>query len=330
MYYVGLDIHKAFTLGVIKDKEGNRLRKEKFENNSSDFDLFLDGFPPDNTEIVMESTGIWEYIYEILDSKGYRVKLANPSRTKAIAYAKVKTDTIDASTLADLLRANLVAESYIPAKDKRDLREVVRQRKAIVRCRTQIINKIHAIMLRRGIKTPFASICPKAINLLKETIDINDILVSHLNILEQFNNENKFIDKRMEKMAEQNEDAILLKTIPGIGPIRAMEIVAEIADIKRFHNAAALCCYAGIVPGIRQSGNTLRFGRLIKQANHTLKNALIEASWMAVRTKEPNSLQMYYYKLCGKKGKQKAICATARKMLCIIYAMLNKREVFKA
>ena len=330
MYYVGLDIHKAFTLGVIKDKEGNELRKEKFENTSEEFDLFLDGFPSDKTEIVMESTCIWEYLYEMLESKGYKVKLANPLKTKAIAYAKIKTDAIDASTLADLLRANLVAESYIPKKDKRDLREVVRQRKAIVKGRTQIKNKIHAILMRRGIKIPYASLCPRAISLLKETIDSDDMMNCYLGILKEQNNQLRFIDKNIEKLSNQNSDALLLKTIPGIGSIRSMEIIAEIAEINRFSDAASLCCFAGLVPSIKQSGNTLRFGRLIKQANHTLKNALIESSWIAVRTKEMNPIKFHYLRLKDAKGKQRAICATARKMLCIIYAMLKKKEEFRA
>ncbi len=80
---------------------------------------FSNHFFPEETKIVMESTGVWECIYDVLEGLGYEVKLANPVRTKAIAYARVKTDAVDASTLADLLRANLIAESYIPPKEVR-------------------------------------------------------------------------------------------------------------------------------------------------------------------------------------------------------------------
>lgn len=330
MYYIGLDIHKAFTLGVIKDAEGNELRKEKFENSKSAFGEFLEGFPPEYTQILMESTCVWEYIYDILDEKGYKTKLANPTRTKAIAYARIKTDAIDAATLADLLRANLVAESYIPSKEYRKLREVVRQRKIIVKGKTQVINKIRAILLRHGVKTPYTTMCLKAIELLKQEVDIKDILQSHFNILEQYNNELKFINANIEKMAETNNDAKILMSAPGIGATHAMEFIAEVADINRFRDAPALCSYAGMVPGIKQSGNTLRMGRLIKQANSTLKNIAIQASWSAVRKKEPNPLKDYYLKLSKKKSKQKAICATARKLLYILYAMLHKKEEYRA
>jgi len=330
MYFAGLDIHKVFTFGVIKDEGGEVLNKAKFENSEENFESFFKGFLPEETKVVMESTGVWEYIYEILNSKGYEVKLANPVRTKAIASARIKTDAVDAATLADLLRANLIAESYVPTKEVRRLRDVVRQRKSLVKGRTQIKNKIYSMLIRQGVKLPYKSLCPSAINWLNDNIDINDVFVSYFNILEQYNNEVKFIEKHLKSMAEKNEQAKLLTTIPGIGPITAMVLVAEIADIKRFPNGEKLCSYAGLVPSIKQSGNSLKHGRLVKQASKSLKNALVQASWRIVRTKEANTLKLHYLRLKDKKGKQKAICATARKMLCIIHAMLRKNQEFIA
>lgn len=330
MFYAGLDVHKAFTFGVVKGEKGEVLNKAKFENSEENFDVFFKGFPPGEMKIVMESTGVWEYIYEILDGKGYTIKLANPVRTKAIASAKIKTDAIDAATLADLLRADLIAESYVPTKDVRRLRDVVRQRRAIVEGRTQIKNKIHAILIRNGVKLPYKSLGPKAVNWLHENIDVNDILVSYFNLLEQFNNELKFVDEHIKAMAEKDEQSKLLMTIPGIGPVISLELIAEIADIKRFPNSSKLCSYAGLVPEVKQSGNSLRHGRLIRQANRSIKNSLIQASWAAVKTKEAHTLKLHYLRLKDKKCKQKAICATARKMLCIVYAMLTKEQEFKS
>ena len=131
----------------------------------------------------------------------------------------------------------------------------------------------------------------------------------------------------IKKIAEENQEANLLMTIPGIAEIRAMEIIAEIGEINRFPTADKLCSYAGLVPSIKQSGNTLRFGKLIKQSSKFLKNAFVEASWISIR--KDNPLQAFYKKLAKTKGKQKAICATARKMCCIVYAMLKNREEFR-
>ena len=140
MNYIGMDIHKQFTVAVAKDEQGNKLAEDKFDNGEDNFSRFLQAFQPQETKIVIESSSVWEYIYEILDGMHYEVKLANPVRTRAIAEARIKTDRVDASTLADLLRANLVAESYIPPKDIRRLREITRERKTFVKQTTQMKN----------------------------------------------------------------------------------------------------------------------------------------------------------------------------------------------
>ncbi len=328
MNYIGMDIHKQFTVAVVKDEQGNKLAEDKFDNSEENFSIFLKAFPPQETKTVIESSSVWEYIYEILDSMGYVVKLANPVRTRAIAEARIKTDSIDASTLADLLRANLVAESYIPPKDVRRLREITRERKTFVKQTTQIKNRIHAILTRRGVKIPTATLCKKTLIWLREKFAEDDVFIHYLNLLQYHETELKPIDNKISSLTEKNKDAKLLTTIPGIGPTRALDIVAEIGEINRFPSANRLCSYAGLVPSIYQSGSTLRFGRLIKQSSKNLKHNFIEASWNIVRTKESNPLQEFYKKLAKKKGKQKAICATARKMCCVVYAMLKNQKEF--
>ncbi len=331
MNYIGMDIHKQFTVAVAKDKDGNKLAEEKFDNSQDNFKMFLKDFVPEETKIVIESTSIWEYIFEILDEMKYEVKLANPSKTRAIAEARIKTDSIDANTLCDLLRANLVAESYIPPKEIRNLRNIMRQRSSIVKGRTQMKNKIHAVLLMNGIKLPYTTLGIKSMQWIIEeikTTTIKSVLVSYINIVEQFNFELKKLGERINEIAMQNEKAKLLMTIHGIASVRALEIIAEIGDIKRFESSKKLCSYAGLVPGIKQSGTKIVFGRLIKQANKNLKYVLVETCWSLVRVKENNKFRDFYLKLSKKKGKQKAICATARKLCCVVYAMLTKNQEF--
>jgi len=328
MNYIGMDIHKQFTVAVAKDEQGNKLAEDKFDNGEDNFSRFLQAFQPQETKIVIESSSVWEYIYEILDGMHYEVKLANPVRTRAIAEARIKTDRVDASTLADLLRANLVAESYIPPKDIRRLREITRERKTFVKQTTQIKNRMHAMLTRRGVKIPTSTLCKKTLLWLREKFKEDRVFTHYLNLLEYHKKELKPIDSEISDIAEKNKDTKLLMTIPGIGATRSLDIFAEIGEISRFPSADKLCSYAGLVPSIYQSGNTLRFGRLIKQSSKNLKHNFIEASWNIVRTKESNPLQEFYKKLAKKKGKQKAICATARKMCCVTYAMLKNQKEF--
>ena len=329
MNYIGMDIHKQFTVAVVKDEQGNKIVEDKFTNSENNFGSFMQKYKPEETKIVIESTCVWEYIYEILEAKNYEVKLANPYRTRAIAEARIKTDSIDASTLADLLRANLIAESYIPPKEIRRLREITRERKTFVKQTTQIKNKIHAILIKRGIELNYATLCKSAIIWIKQKLPDDKIVLHYIELLEFQKKKMEEINKTITEKSDENADAKLLTTIYGIGSIRALNIIAEIGEINRFPSADKLCSYAGLVPSVHQSGHTLRFGRLVQQSSKTLKHNLIETCWNIIRVKESNPLKDFYKKLSKKKGKQKAICATARKLCCVIYAMLKNQEEFR-
>jgi transposase len=257
----------------------------------------------------------------------YEVKLANPVKTKAIACAKVKTDAVDASTLADLLRANLVAESYIPPKEIRALREMTRLRKMATKQRTQSENRLHAVLTRKGIIIPNRTLCNKSVKFLEKFQD--PMIKEFLEVIEFQRQRELQIKKKVGEASLANKEAELLMSFPGIGEIRAIEIVAEIGEISRFPTAEKLCNYAGLVPSIKQSGAGLRLGGLIKQASKNLKHVFVQLTWCVIRQKESNHLQEFYKKLAKKKGKQKAICATARKICCIVHAMLRKKENYK-
>jgi len=329
MNFIGMDIHKQFTVAVVKDEQGNKLEESKFINSENNFGSFMQKYKPEDTKIVIESTCVWEYIYEILEAKKFEVKLANPSRTRAIAEARIKTDYVDASTLSDLLRANLIAESYIPPKTIRRLRETTRERRTFVKQTTQIKNKIRAILIKRGTELEHATLCKAAILLIREKFPDDKVVLHYLDLLEYHKEKLKELDEDISKTAYANSNAKLLMTIPGIGATRSLDIIAEIGEIERFPTADRFCSYAGLVSSIHQSGNTLRVGRLVKQSSKVLKNNLIEACWTLSQSKDSNPLKEFYKKLSKKKGKQKAICATARKLCCVIHAMLTNQEEFR-
>src|SRR4030042_1740898 len=106
MVYVGLDIHKEFCQACVIDPSGRVLSNEKFSSTQEDLDEFLDKF--EDAKFVLESTGIWEFIYESIEKRGFEAVLAHPLKVRAIAEARVKTDKVAAETLAQLLRDDLI------------------------------------------------------------------------------------------------------------------------------------------------------------------------------------------------------------------------------
>ncbi len=118
----GLDVHKNFCQAIIMTEKGEIIKEAKIRTTREDILNFYSSYP--EITIAMEACYAYEPIYDVLDNAGYKVKLSHPSKTKAIAYAKVKTDRIDAKVLADLVRSNLLPEAYIPPKEIREMRKL--------------------------------------------------------------------------------------------------------------------------------------------------------------------------------------------------------------
>jgi transposase len=112
---VGMDVHKNYLQVAVLDEKGKVLNNSRVDDNLIKVNEFFDRLHPrSNTKIVMESSGMWYNIYECLSKRHLDVRLSNPTKTRAIASAKIKTDKLDAVKLADLLRGGYIAECYIP------------------------------------------------------------------------------------------------------------------------------------------------------------------------------------------------------------------------
>ena len=320
--YCGLDIHKNFHVGCIMDEKGKIVKDGKFENSKDGIDGFFSGFAID--KVVMESTGFWWPVYETMEAKGYKVVLAHPYRVKAIASAKLKTDKVDSQMLAHLLRADLIPESYIPSKQMRELRKLVRHRSNLVKIRVIIKNKIKAYLLREGLKTSgsyiFSERGRKAI--IKGKIEE---VKSYLPVLESLDKQIKESEGKIKNIARNRKETSLLLTIPGVGAYTALLLFAEIADIKRFCHPKKLLSYAGLAPMVKESagkGNA----KLSHESNHLIKGILTEI--VGISIKYPGRIQRHYYNVRKKKGWRIARISTARYMLSIVYAMLTNMQPY--
>jgi len=145
-------------------------------------------------------------------------------------------------------------------------------------------------------------------------------------VLETVRQEIKMASRRVQQLAEEDRDSILLMTIPAVGYYSALLIKSEIGDVKRFRSAKQLCSYAGLVPSTFASGNTCYHGHITKQGSRWLRWILIEAARHAV--KRPGLLRCFYHKVERKKGGQIAKVATVRKLLEWIYHLLKDGKAF--
>lgn len=328
--YIGIDLHKKYSFITTMDQKGNIVNQKRVEHDSKDLDKFVSSLDKEDN-IVMESTINWYYFYELFESKTQNISLAHPAKTKVIAEAKLKNDKVDSEMLAHLLRTDLLPEAYIPSKETRDLRELLRYRASLVRFRTQIKNKIHAILSKNGICSPYSDLFGKAGMVFLKKLELREAyrqpLDGYLNIIQQINIQIDHVSKDIDQIAELDEKAQILMSISGIGAYSALLILSEIGDVSRFPQENKLVSYAGLAPSVRSSGGKTYHGHITKQGSRWLRWILIQAVPHVVAS-SPDYKRLYD-KLVAKKGKGTAKVAIARKLLIAIYYMLQRGERFK-
>ena len=323
MLYTGIDYHRSFSYLTTMDEKGDIIGQKKLPSNGEIVD-FLKEFD-EEMEIAVEATPSWYWLYDHLESEGFQVKLSHPLKTKAIAYAKVKTDKVDSATLAHLLRSNLLPLSYVPEKVVRLNRELLRYRVSLVKIQTRVKNKIHTILAKNNVIHSYTDLFGKQGIAFLRSLSLAEhykiALEGYLTVLDAVRQEIREASKKVRQVAEEDPDTLLLMTVPGMGYYSALLTKSEIGDVRRFRSAKQLCSYAGLVPSTYASGNTCFHGHITKQGSRWLRWILVEAAIHAV--KRPGVLRRFYFKVERKKGGQIARVAAARKLLEWIYHILR-------
>lgn len=319
--YAGVDIHKDEYVGCIVDSEGKLVREHTFPPTIEGAKSFLNGIPVSG--IAIESCTMWRAAYSIFRELGYQVKLSSPKKTHDIACTK-KTDKIDAKILADLLRTGYLPEVYVPTETMLELRDLCRHKSVLTRLRVNVQNKIKCRLLIKGIPYPKNIWTIKNLTILQEW---NDPVVSNLLVIrESLHSEEKEVLSRIQARAQSSRLANLLKTVPGVAHFGALMILGEIADVKRFKTAKKLVMYAGLCPGVYQTGDT-EINVRNYAVNKNLKWILTECSGRAA-TLPGTKFQKMYARMKKKKGAKVARRAVARHMLTVIWHMLQNEEPY--
>jgi len=148
--YVGMDVHRKRSQVAIVDDAGVQQRNRNLANDPATLIPVLGALPP-GTPVAFEAAYGWGWLVDLLEELELEPHLVHPSRCKAIASARLKNDKVDAATLAQLLRADLLPEAWIAPQATRDLRALLRHRASLVRLSTSLKNRVHAVLADRGI-----------------------------------------------------------------------------------------------------------------------------------------------------------------------------------
>jgi len=274
---IGLDVHKRFAEGAILEP-GRPLRRRRIPTTPTELRAFVDELGPED-QVVLEATfNTWQ-LTELLRTRAGRVVVSNPMKTKAIASAKVKTDKVDAEILARLLASDFLAEVWIPDAPLQVLRRQLSHRLSLVRHRSQLRNRIHAVVARNLLDCPHTDLFGKAgqrwLADQRLPADERALIDSTQRMLAALETELALLDRPLAERALEDPQVRHLISIPGVGLVTALALVAVIGDIRRFPRPNQLVGYVGLDPRVRQSGEgPARTGHISRQGQSHARGLL--------------------------------------------------------
>ena len=303
---IGIDVHRTF--GEVVIWEDGVLRHVGRVDMTR---TALEGLGKklrSTDEVVIEATGNSMAVSRVLTPFVARVIIANPLQVKAIAQAHVKTDKIDAGTLASLQAAGYLPQIWTPDAATERKRRLAARRYQVVRHRTRIKNEVHSILHAHLIpKCPHADLfgARGRVWLARQPLpdDERAAVDRHVRELDRLAEDLTVLDREVAQAAIDDPAVRRLITITGVNLTVAAGIVAAIGDISRFKSPQKLVSYFGLNPRVWQSGlGAAHHGRISKVGRSHARAMLVEAAWAAA--KAPGPLHAFFVRIRARRGHQ--------------------------
>ena len=340
MVNVGVDLHKTQFTVCVRDGGGGAEQFGTYPTTEAGYGGFLSQMAKkqeagETVRVGVESTGNTRYFKSRMEGAGIEVTVINTLKFKVVNESVKKTDKHDASTIAEFLEKDMLPESRLCSRTSEQLRRLLKARTTLVRAEVVMKNQIHALLTAEGMEDTKASLQSKRGR--QRTQDIlnergNGLVVQPLfESIGRLEETVKGIEAELRALTAGDRMVELLLSIPGCGEIGAWTIRAYTDDIGRFVDAKHYAAYAGLVPWVQNSNETVHHGRITKRGPEELRTALVQVVMGMRRLKEQAPVQRLMERheaLKRSKGSGKTIIATARKVAAIIWHMLSEGEAF--
>jgi transposase len=282
---------------------------------------------------VIESMTGARFVHDRLELAGWEVRIANAVKVKGLAPLACKTDRIDCWVLAELARLDLVPEVWLPDPEVRAERERARFRLHLVKHRSALKNRVHAILFQHGVPSPGSDLFGAGGRRLLERLRLPEpwasTLTASLALIDSLDEQISACEHELRALGADHRYIPLLMSCPGIGWVLAFTIAAEIGDIGRFPTPRKLVGYSGLTPKVEHSGERDRRGPLRKNGPDHLRWALIEAAHTAGRHPHYQPIVERMRARHGRKrGSKIAAIEIARRQAEAIWHMLTRDQPF--
>jgi transposase len=335
MLYVGLDLCRKRVDYCLVDEAGAVVERGASPPDADGLRTLAAKLLGHGERVVaaIESMTGARFVHDQLERVGVGVEIADAVRVKGLAPLACKTDRIDSWVLAELCRRDLVPAIWLPTPGVRAERERARFRLHLVRKRTALKNRVHATLISHGLACPLSDLFGASGRRLLERLALPEpwagTLAASLRLIDELDQEISLIERELRTLGADHPYVPLLLSVPGVGPVLAYTIAAEIGEISRFSSPTKLAGYTGLCPRVYQSGESDRRGPVSKLGPRYLRWALVEATTNAC--KHPlykDRYQRTKKRLGRQRGPKVAQIDLARRLAEAIWHILTSNTPF--
>ena len=331
-HYIGFDVHKKTVNYCVKTADGQIVEEGKL----AALRVKLREWAASRAcpwQGAMEATLFSAWIYDTLQPHAEKLLMGHPAKMKAITAGKKKSDRLDARTIADLLRCNLLPACYVLSPEMRDLRRLLRYRNLVVQESVRMQNRIAGLLMETG--TPFVKeklhgkkYFAHLLQTLEEVPEsVQDLLRMSRGAMEMFQSTQKRLVRGLLADPNLRPRVERLASIPGVGPITALTWALEIADPHRFSSNGDAMSYCGLTSALRSSAGKQQRSPISKQRNAWLQTALIEAAKLAPRWNP--QLAAVHARALEHGHRNRATLQVARKLVAYLLAVDKSGQRFQ-
>jgi len=330
MQYLGIDVHSKASVWCLLDTNGEISARGRTPTTHEHLFALACELSARGPVTAGHEVGTQVYlVHDAFTQAGVEIQAFNAAHLRIIAASRKKTDKRDAYWIARTLQTGMTPHPvHIPRGEARELRRLLALRNDVAEDRKSWQLRARAHLRARGVVLPpgKSHIQKQIAKMTANPTGFEPELISALGLCERpidlFDEELEHIDNVLALRTHDNPIIQRLRTIPGVGPLVATHLYAAIDDIKRFPNAKSLASYVGLVPSLRQTGDTARYGKITKQGSPELRRLLVQAAHAALLSPRSSAdpLRAHYQHIIDNRGRKKiAVVAVAHLILKIAF-----------
>ena len=327
--YCAADLHSNNHFLTIIDEQDKRIVEKRLPNELAVTLKTLEPYRAQLTGIAVESTFNWYWLVDGLMEAGYPVSLVNTSKVRQYEGLKHTDDRSDAFWLAQQMRLGILPTGYIYPKEPRAVRDLLRERRRLVRQRTSHVLTTQSTVWRHtAIRVPSKLILGKTQGRWPELSDAHVKLgiQAHRAAIRVLNTQIERIERTVLKSLKPKAQYQMLLTVPGIGPVIAWTILLEAGELSRFVNVGHFTSYCRCVNSNRLSNEKKKGQNNAKNGNAYLAWAFFEAAHFAIQFLP--AAKRFYEKKAAQRNPILAMKALSHKLARACYYLMRDQVPF--